>query len=202
MRAWRAMGDLIPKPPRATTGTHQDLSTLPAARPQLQRRPEERGGAGGAQDGQAGRPGIARRLLHLQLVPGLGCGSAEPSEPPAPWCLRLAPRSPLRTFHPQVVPPEAVRLEVEGERRVGLVQVDVHLALLDRLPLKDRQQHLPAGTPAPWVPQGPCTGAVPGRRRWTHPRDFFFMAGTISASMSTFRSNFRVKHSLLGSCGG
>lgn len=32
-----------------------------------------------------------------------------------------------------------------------------------------------------------------------YPRDFFFMAGTISVSMSTFRSNFRVKHSLLGS---
>lgn len=32
-----------------------------------------------------------------------------------------------------------------------------------------------------------------------YPSDFFFMAGTISVSMSTFRSNFRVKHSLLGS---
>lgn len=35
----------------------------------------------------------------------------------------------------------------------------------------------------------------------THPRDFFFAAGTISASMLTLRSNFRVKHSLLGSWG-
>ena len=32
-----------------------------------------------------------------------------------------------------------------------------------------------------------------------YPSVFFFMAGTISVSMSTFRSNFRVKHSLLGS---
>lgn len=32
-----------------------------------------------------------------------------------------------------------------------------------------------------------------------YPSDFFFMAGTISVSISTFRSNFRVKHSLLGS---
>lgn len=32
-----------------------------------------------------------------------------------------------------------------------------------------------------------------------YPSDFFFMAGTISVSMSTLRSNFKVKHSLLGS---
>lgn len=70
------MGDPIPKLPRATTGTHQDLSTLPAAGHQLQCWPEERSGASGAQDGQAGRPGIPCCLLHFQLVPGLGCGSA------------------------------------------------------------------------------------------------------------------------------
>lgn len=34
-----------------------------------------------------------------------------------------------------------------------------------------------------------------------YPSDFFFMAGTISVSMSTFKSNFKVKHSLLGSWG-
>lgn len=34
----------------------------------------------------------------------------------------------------------------------------------------------------------------------SHLRVFFFIAGTISVFMSTFRSNLRVKHSLLGSC--
>lgn len=40
----------------------------------------------------------------------------------------------------------------------------------------------------------PTSSSIP-----TYPSDFFFMAGTISVSMSTFRSNFKVKHSLLGS---
>ena len=43
-------------------------------------------------------------------------------------------------------------------------------------------------------PHSPCLGPTK-----PYPSDFFFMAGTISVSMSTFRSNFRVKHSLLGS---
>lgn len=43
-------------------------------------------------------------------------------------------------------------------------------------------------------PHSPCLGPTK-----PYPRDFFFMAGTISVSMSTFRSNFKVKHSLLGS---
>lgn len=52
--------------------------------------------------------------------------------------------------------------------------------------------HTDTGVPAPSapLPRGPTK---------PYPSDFFFMAGTISGSMSTFRSNFRVKHSLLGS---
>lgn len=58
----------------------------------------------------------------------------------------------------------------------------------------------PCGIPSLWVLWGLCAHQGHAWHRHTHPRDFFFMAGTISASMSTFRSNLRVKHSLLGSC--
>ena len=40
--------------------------------------------------------------------------------------------------------PEPVGLKGEGQGRVGLVQVDIHLAQRDALPFKYRQQHLPA----------------------------------------------------------
>ncbi len=39
-----------------------------------------------------------------------------------------------------------------------------------------------------------------GAQTKNHLKVFFFTAGTISMLMSIFRSNFRVKHSLLGSC--
>lgn len=63
----------------------------------------------------------------------------------------------------------------------------------------DRQtdRHTPAETGNPdkgAVSVPPTSSSSP-----TYPSDFFFMAGTISVSMSTFRSNFKVKHSLLGS---
>ena len=45
----------------------------------------------------------------------------------------------------------------------------------------------------------PAHSPLPQSPHRAYPSDFFFMAGTISVSMSTFRSNFRVKHSLLGS---
>ena len=61
--------------------------------------------------------------------------------------------------------------------------------LVHRPPHRHTQSHLQEATPAPQqvLPTKP------------YPSDFFFMAGTISVSISTFRSNFSVKHSLLGS---
>lgn len=66
---------------------------------------------------------------------------------------------PLHTFHPQVVSPKAIRLKLEGEWCVRLVQVDVHLAVLNRPPLKDRQQDVPVG----YHPYGSCGVSVPIR---------------------------------------
>lgn len=55
-------------------------------------------------------------------------------------------------------------------------------------------------TPPSSHPPYPLDPAAVGPPR-PYPRDFFLMAGTISVFTSTFRSNFRVKHSLLGSWG-
>ena len=47
------------------------------------------------------------------------------------------------TSHFQVVTPEPVGLEVEGERGVGLGQEQVDLRQLDPLPLKHGSENLP-----------------------------------------------------------
>lgn len=134
-------------PSTAVTSTHQAVSALPLSWHR----------AGGVHGGQSSQPGFLHCLLHLQLVPGLGCGSRGWSEPRG---TAEPPAGPRRTSHSQVVPPEAERLELERERRVRLLQVHVHPARLDRLPLQDRQQHLPAGTGAP-CPSIPAPAPAP-----------------------------------------
>lgn len=64
--------------------------------------------------------------------------------------------------------------------------------LTHRPPHRCTQSYLKEAAPAPSPNSTLSTTKL-------YPSDFFFMAGTISVSMSTFRSNFRVKHSLLGS---
>ena len=116
------------------------------------------------------------------------------------------------TFNFEVVSPETVRLKVEGQRGVGLVQEQVHPGQLNALPLKHRTQDLSGAhrgdnraivvhphqnTKRHHVWQWEGNTWIPADS--TDLRVFFFIAGTISVSMSTFRSNLRLKHSLLGS---
>lgn len=54
---------------------------------------------------------------------------------------------------------------------MGLVQVDVHLGQLNRLPLEDRQQHLPAGTRAPGLSAHLSTHQVQHLSPYLSPAD-------------------------------
>lgn len=50
------------------------------------------------------------------------------------------------TFNFEVVSSKAVGLEVEGQRRVGLIQEQVHPGQLDAVPLEHWTQDLPVNT--------------------------------------------------------
>lgn len=114
----------------------------------------------------------------------------------------------LITFNFEVVSTKAIGLEVEGEWCVGLVQEQVNPWQLDAVPLKHRTENL-SGNSGQQRMKTPCTRQTADndgpRCRLTlssHLSVFFFIAGTISVLMSTLRSNFRLKNSLLGSCSG
>lgn len=76
----------------------------------------------------------------------------------------LAPSSQRRllfTFDFEVVSSKAVGLEVEGQRRVGLIQEQVDAGQVDAVPLEHGAEHLAADTQA----KPPAVKKVPRRRR-------------------------------------
>lgn len=112
------------------------------------------------------------------------------------------------TFDFEVVSSKTVGLEVEGQRRVGLIQEQVDPGQLNAVPLKHWTQNLSGDIQIKKEAvnyDSYQTFAI--NCMWPllllcHLRVFFFIAGTISVFMSTLRSNLRLKHSLLGSCRG
>lgn len=68
---------------------------------------------------------------------------------------------------------KVVRFEVEGQRRVGLIQKQVDAGHLDAVPFKDRTQNLPGGTHHQFIPSTtPSSRLVPLRFGVLSPEGF------------------------------
>lgn len=78
---------------------------------------------------------LPRSMANENLSPGRHPCAGGPSHP-----TQTVDRGPvaLLTFDPQVVSSKPVGLEGEGQGCIGLIQVDIHFAQCDALPLKHR----------------------------------------------------------------